>query len=107
MHRLTTLRIPRKVYAQLEQEAWQTKMKVADLLRLRIEEYPHVLEKAKLCEREHSEKMSSATAASKTPHPMIIENNLLLREIALDRNSQILDRVDEEMKQILKKGKNS
>jgi hypothetical protein len=103
MNERITIRLPKELYHRLKDESAKQGIGASVLVRQWLENY--LLDSAEKLPNETGEKSSDCKIQDeiKTLHPLIQENNLLLRKIARYTNSQIVIETDEQLKHLRKK----
>jgi predicted DNA-binding protein len=98
-----TIGIPKETYQILKRESAKLGVPMAEVVRRWLEKYPiethtnsRLGDQVKSTECKIQEEFKSL-------HPLIQENNLLLRKIARYTNSQIVIETDEQLKHLRKK----
>lgn len=103
MNERITIRLPKELYGLLKKESAKQGIGASVLVRQWLENY--LLDSAEKLPNETGEKSSDCKIQDeiKTLHPLLMENNLLLRKIARYTNSQIVIETDEQLKHHRKK----
>ena len=103
MNERITIRLPKELYSRLKDESAKQGIGASVLVRQWLENY--LLDSAEKLPKETGEKSSDCKIQDeiKTLHPLLMENNLLLRKIARYTNSQIVIETDEQIKHHRKK----
>lgn len=98
-----TIGIPKETYQILKRESAKLGIPMAEVVRRWLEKYP--IETRANSGTGDQEKATECKIQEtfKTLHPLIQENNLLLRKIARHTNAQIVIETDEQLKHIRKK----
>jgi len=89
-HKLT-IRISKVSFNKLQNYAAQSGVSISEAIRRKLSEWG-------LSEKEETKELEKKTPQTEKLHLIHIENNLFLRELAFDRNSQIIDRVQTEIR---------
>ncbi len=105
MNERVTIRLSKKTFHSLKDEAAKLGLSVAVLARRWLEKI--LMDPAKNFFGDGLEKPSECKKGEEFDflRPLVQENNLLLRKIARYTNSQIVIETDEQMEHLLKKGK--
>lgn len=95
--------IKKETYQILKRESARLGVSMAEFVRRWIEKFP--IEAAGNSGAEDQEKQVHLKIPEeiKSLHPLVVENNLLLRKIARYTNSQIVIETDEQLKHLRKK----
>ena len=95
--------IKKETYQNLKRESARLGVSMAEFVRRWIEKYP--IETTGNSGAEDREKPIHLKIPEeiKSLHPLVVENNLLLRKIARYTNSQIVIETDEQLKHLRKK----
>ncbi|KAB2840112.1 hypothetical protein F9K50_06365 [bacterium] len=98
-----TIGIPKETYQILKRESAKLGVPMAEVVRRWLEKYP--IETRANSGSGDQEKSTECKIQEglKTLHPLIQENNLLLRKIARHTNAQIVIETDEQLKHFRKK----
>ncbi len=100
---LVSFRVPREFHREIKESAAQNGIPLSQEIKNRLLLYEESLKENSLLERIEKilpASLSDQESYSASPYPLIVETVLLLRELILQRDSQILRKIDAELDQL-------